>query len=150
LKAVHIQRGLSPYKSYPLLKRTTLILSKWHIHGISMAYGSFLTSYSILDATKVWPEELVPKIPIGEIVLNRTVDGAAIVFILQFLLTLSPQSISLKSNKSHFARPMSSPVSPSPTTLSFKDAISLTSILRLLALGQIGMLRIRLSFHQLT
>jgi len=30
--------------------------------------------FDILDATKVWPEELVPKIPIGEIVLNRMVD----------------------------------------------------------------------------
>ena len=115
-----------------------------------MTRGSFLTSYSILDATKLWPEELVPKIPIGEIVLNRTVDGAAIVFILQFLLTLVPQNISLKSNKLHFARLMSSPVSLSPTTLSFKDATSLTLILRLLALGQIGTLRIKLSFHQLT
>jgi catalase len=45
---------------------------------------------------------------------------------------------------------MSSPVSLSPTTLSFKDATSLTLILRLLALGQIGTLRIKLSFHQLT
>lgn len=35
-----------------------------------------LTISSILDATKVWPEELVPKISIGEIVLNRVVDGA--------------------------------------------------------------------------
>ncbi|KAG8847595.1 hypothetical protein FRB91_011660 [Serendipita sp. 411] len=30
--------------------------------------------FDILDATKLWPEELVPKISIGEIVLNRVVD----------------------------------------------------------------------------
>ncbi|KAF8655852.1 hypothetical protein AX16_002935 [Volvariella volvacea WC 439] len=30
--------------------------------------------FDILDATKVWPEELVPLQPIGEMVLNRTVD----------------------------------------------------------------------------
>lgn len=30
--------------------------------------------FDILDATKVWPEELVPKQAIGEFVLNRTVD----------------------------------------------------------------------------
>lgn len=30
--------------------------------------------FDILDATKIWPEELVPKIDIGEFVLNRTVD----------------------------------------------------------------------------
>lgn len=47
-----------------------------------MAHASFLISYSILDATKVWPEELVPKIPIGEIVLNRMVDGVAVIFTL--------------------------------------------------------------------
>ena len=31
-------------------------------------------SRSILDATKLWPEDLVPKIEIGEIILNRVVD----------------------------------------------------------------------------
>jgi catalase len=31
-------------------------------------------SRSILDATKLWPEDLVPKIEVGEIVLNRVVD----------------------------------------------------------------------------
>jgi len=30
--------------------------------------------FDILDATKIWPEELVPVEPIGEMVLNRTVD----------------------------------------------------------------------------
>lgn len=30
--------------------------------------------FDILDATKIWPEELVPLQPIGELVLNRTVD----------------------------------------------------------------------------
>lgn len=30
--------------------------------------------FDILDATKVWPEELVPLIEVGEFVLNRTVD----------------------------------------------------------------------------
>jgi len=30
--------------------------------------------FDILDATKVWPEELVPIQPIGELVLNRNVD----------------------------------------------------------------------------
>jgi catalase len=30
--------------------------------------------FDILDATKVWPEELVPLIEIGELVLNREVD----------------------------------------------------------------------------
>ncbi|KIM31835.1 hypothetical protein M408DRAFT_327249 [Serendipita vermifera MAFF 305830] len=30
--------------------------------------------FDILDATKIWPEELVPKIPIGELILNRVVD----------------------------------------------------------------------------
>lgn len=30
--------------------------------------------FDILDATKVWPESLVPVQPIGEFVLNRTVD----------------------------------------------------------------------------
>ena len=30
--------------------------------------------FDILDATKIWPEELVPLEPIGELVLNRTVD----------------------------------------------------------------------------
>ena len=30
--------------------------------------------FDILDATKVWPEDLVPVHPIGELVLNRTVD----------------------------------------------------------------------------
>jgi len=30
--------------------------------------------FDILDATKIWPEELVPKQTIGEFVLNRTVD----------------------------------------------------------------------------
>jgi catalase len=30
--------------------------------------------FDILDATKVWPEELVPVQPIGEFVLHRTVD----------------------------------------------------------------------------
>lgn len=30
--------------------------------------------FDILDATKIWPEELVPKIPIGEIVLDRMPD----------------------------------------------------------------------------
>ncbi|KAF9466251.1 catalase [Collybia nuda] len=30
--------------------------------------------FDILDATKIWPEELVPLIEIGEFVLNRTVD----------------------------------------------------------------------------
>ncbi|KAL1733019.1 catalase-like domain-containing protein [Schizophyllum commune] len=30
--------------------------------------------FDILDATKIWPEELVPLEPIGEMVLNRTVD----------------------------------------------------------------------------
>jgi catalase len=30
--------------------------------------------FDILDATKVWPEELVPLEPIGEMVLNRMVD----------------------------------------------------------------------------
>ncbi|KAG8834676.1 hypothetical protein FRC17_007761 [Serendipita sp. 399] len=30
--------------------------------------------FDILDATKIWPEEMVPKIPIGELVLNRVVD----------------------------------------------------------------------------
>ncbi|KAG6905909.1 catalase A [Tephrocybe rancida] len=30
--------------------------------------------FDILDATKIWPEELVPLQPIGEMVLNRTVD----------------------------------------------------------------------------
>ncbi|KAF9448892.1 catalase [Macrolepiota fuliginosa MF-IS2] len=30
--------------------------------------------FDILDATKIWPEELVPVQPIGEFVLNRTVD----------------------------------------------------------------------------
>ncbi|KAF8989241.1 catalase [Hymenopellis radicata] len=30
--------------------------------------------FDILDATKVWPEELVPLQPIGEMVLNKTVD----------------------------------------------------------------------------
>ncbi|KAI0815335.1 catalase [Irpex lacteus] len=30
--------------------------------------------FDILDATKVWPEELIPLQPIGEMVLNRTVD----------------------------------------------------------------------------
>jgi catalase len=30
---------------------------------------------SVLDATKLWPEELVPKIAIGEFVLDRVVDG---------------------------------------------------------------------------
>jgi hypothetical protein len=115
-----------------------------------MAHGSFLISYSILDATKLWPEELVPKIPIGEIVLNRTVDGMPVIFTLQFLLTLSPQNISLKSNRLHFARPMSFLVSLSPTTLFFKDVTSLTSILKLVALGQTGVLRISLLFYQLT
>ena len=30
--------------------------------------------FDILDATKIWPEEQVPLEPIGELVLNRTVD----------------------------------------------------------------------------
>ncbi|KAG6817783.1 hypothetical protein H0H87_003191 [Tephrocybe sp. NHM501043] len=30
--------------------------------------------FDILDATKIWPEELIPLQPIGEMVLNRTVD----------------------------------------------------------------------------
>jgi len=30
--------------------------------------------FDILDATKIWPEELVPLIDVGELVLNRTVD----------------------------------------------------------------------------
>ncbi|GLB34627.1 putative occurs in almost all aerobically respiring organisms and serves to protect cells from the toxic effects of hydrogen peroxide [Lyophyllum shimeji] len=30
--------------------------------------------FDILDATKVWPEELVPLQPIGELILNKTVD----------------------------------------------------------------------------
>ncbi len=30
--------------------------------------------FDILDATKIWPEELVPLIPVGEMVLNKTVD----------------------------------------------------------------------------
>lgn len=30
--------------------------------------------FDILDATKLWPEEQVPLIEIGEMVLNRTVD----------------------------------------------------------------------------
>jgi catalase len=30
--------------------------------------------FDILDATKIWPEELVPLERIGELVLNRTVD----------------------------------------------------------------------------
>ncbi|KAF8626349.1 hypothetical protein AX15_005006 [Amanita polypyramis BW_CC] len=30
--------------------------------------------FDVLDATKVWPEELVPLQPIGELVLNRTVN----------------------------------------------------------------------------
>lgn len=30
--------------------------------------------FDILDATKLWPEDLVPVIPIGEMVLNRVVD----------------------------------------------------------------------------
>ncbi|KAF8077639.1 catalase-like domain-containing protein [Lyophyllum atratum] len=30
--------------------------------------------FDILDATKIWPEELVPLQPIGEMILNRTVD----------------------------------------------------------------------------
>jgi len=30
--------------------------------------------FDILDATKVWPEDLVPLEPIGELILNRTVE----------------------------------------------------------------------------
>lgn len=30
--------------------------------------------FDILDATKLWPEDLIPVIPIGEMVLNRVVD----------------------------------------------------------------------------
>ena len=30
--------------------------------------------FDILDATKVWPEDLIPLQPIGELVLNRTVE----------------------------------------------------------------------------
>lgn len=30
--------------------------------------------FDILDATKIWPEELVPIIPVGEMVLDRCVD----------------------------------------------------------------------------
>ena len=30
--------------------------------------------FDILDATKIWPEELVPLQTIGELTLNRTVD----------------------------------------------------------------------------
>jgi len=30
--------------------------------------------FDILDATKIWPEELVPLTKIGDLVLNRTVD----------------------------------------------------------------------------
>ena len=30
--------------------------------------------FDILDATKIWPEDKVPLEPIGELVLNRTVD----------------------------------------------------------------------------
>ncbi|KAL5534606.1 hypothetical protein ACEPAG_1069 [Sanghuangporus baumii] len=30
--------------------------------------------FDILDATKIWPEDLVPVHPVGELVLNRTVD----------------------------------------------------------------------------
>lgn len=30
--------------------------------------------FDILDATKIWPEELVPIQPVGEMVLDRTVD----------------------------------------------------------------------------
>lgn len=30
--------------------------------------------FDILDATKIWPEDLVPLIPVGEMVLNKVVD----------------------------------------------------------------------------
>lgn len=31
--------------------------------------------FDILDATKIWPEELVPRIPVGKMVLNRNPDN---------------------------------------------------------------------------
>lgn len=34
----------------------------------------YLLVCSILDATKIWPENLVPLREVGELVLNRTVD----------------------------------------------------------------------------
>ena len=31
--------------------------------------------FDILDPTKIWPEELVPRIPVGKMVLNRNPDN---------------------------------------------------------------------------
>ena len=52
--------------------RTNLNLSRFI--SLCFQYISYGSSRSILDATKLWPEELVPKIEVGEIILNRVVD----------------------------------------------------------------------------
>ena len=51
--------------SYPKWTLSIQVVEEKHEHDFD---------FDILDATKIWPEELVPLIEVGELVLNRAVD----------------------------------------------------------------------------
>jgi hypothetical protein len=72
--------------------------------------------FDILDATKIWPEELVPVEIIGEMELNRVVDEYFVSRLAWYYEQIAHRSYSLRLSRSRSRHPTSCPVSASRTT----------------------------------
>jgi hypothetical protein len=83
--------------------------------------------FDILDATKIWPEELVPVEIIGEMELNRVVDEYFVSRLAWCYEQITHRSYSLRSSRSRSRHPTSCPVSASRTTRSCRAVTSRTT-----------------------